>query len=113
MTKSISSYGTNLVLYQNLYPKYKLTAASAVAAREGNGRDSHGEYRDGEVICDEAGVVPVAGEEDAPVGEEDDEDDPDQTPPGSVRLEPGLVRQDVGRDTLRLHICRQYKSGTG
>jgi len=60
------------------------------------------EDRDGNVVCDEGGSVPVTLEEDAPVGEEDDDNGPHQTPPSGVWHEFAVPWEVLGADTLCL-----------
>jgi len=57
---------------------------------------------DWQVVCDEGRGVPVALEEDSPVGEEDDNDGPTQTPPTGVWHELGVPWEVLGADALGL-----------
>jgi len=57
---------------------------------------------DWQVVGDEGGGVPVTLEEDGPVGEEDDDDGPAQTPPSGVRHELAVPWEVLGVDTLGL-----------
>ena len=58
------------------------------------------EERNREVVGDERGRVPVALEEDAPVGEQDDDDGPSQAPPSGVWGELAVPREVRGIDAL-------------
>jgi len=70
-----------------------------------------GEEEDGDVVCDEGAGVPIALEEDAPVGEEDDDDGPDQTPPGCVGHELAVPREVLGAYALRLEASSEKDAG--
>ena len=65
------------------------------------------EDRDRYVVGDEGCGVPVTLEEDAPVGEEDDDDGPDQTPPTGVRHELAVPWKVIGVDTLCLQTMSE------
>lgn len=60
-----------------------------------------------DVVCDEGRGVPIALEEDAPVGEEDDDDGPDQTPPSGIRHEFTVPWEVFGVDALRLQAMSE------
>lgn len=66
---------------------------------------------DRQVVCDEGRGVPVPLEEHAPVGEEDDDDGPDQTPPSGVRHELAVPREVLGVDTLGLQPLSESDAG--
>ena len=57
---------------------------------------------DRDVVCDEGTRVPVTFEEDLPVGEEDDDDGPSQTPPSGERRELAVPWEVPWVDPLRL-----------
>lgn len=69
------------------------------------------EDRDRQVVGDEGRGVPVTLEEDAPVGEEDDDDGPDQTPPTGVRHELAVPWKVFGVDALRLQTLSESNTG--
>jgi len=69
------------------------------------------EYRDRQIVGDEGRGVPVTLEEDAPVGEEDDDDGPDQTPPTGIWHELAMPRKVLGVDTLRLQTMSESDTG--
>lgn len=69
------------------------------------------EDRDREVVGDEGRGVPVTLEEDAPVGEEDDDDGPHQTPPTGVRHELAVPWKVFGVDALCLQTLSESNTG--
>ena len=62
---------------------------------------------DRQVVGDEGRGVPVTLEEDVPVGEEDDEDGPHQTPPSGVWHELAVPWKVFGVDTLCLQTLSE------
>ena len=70
-----------------------------------------GEEGNRDVVCDKGAGVPIALEEDAPVGEEDDDDGPDQTPPSGVGHEPTVPREVLGTYALRLQGSSEKDAG--
>jgi len=70
-----------------------------------------GEDRDGDVVGDKGRGVPITLEEDAPVGEDDDDDGPDQTPPSGVRHELAMPWKVLGADALRLQASSKTDAG--
>lgn len=66
---------------------------------------------DREIIRDEVCCVPVATKEHTPVGEEDDDDGPAQTPPGGIWCEPAMPWEVLWVDTLRLQALSESDTG--
>ena len=66
---------------------------------------------DRKVVCDERGRVPVTAEEDPPVGEEDDDDGPAETPPSGEWREPVVPREVPGVDPLGLQALSESDTG--
>jgi len=60
-----------------------------------------------QVVCDEGRRVPITLEEDAPVGEEDDDDGPNQTPPSGIWHEFTVPWEIFGVDALRLQAVSE------
>lgn len=64
-----------------------------------------------QVVCDEGGGVPVTLEEDGPVGEEDDDDGPDQTPPSGIWHECAVPWEILGIDALCFQTLSETDAG--
>jgi hypothetical protein len=62
---------------------------------------------DRHVVGDEGRGVPITLEEDIPVGEEDDEDGPDQAPPSGIWHELAVPWKVLGVDPLRLQTMSE------
>lgn len=65
---------------------------------------------EGDVVGDEGRGVPVTLEEDAPVGEEDDDRGPEDTPPSGVWHECAVPWEVVGADTLSLQSVSESET---
>jgi hypothetical protein len=68
------------------------------------------EYWDRQIVGDEGRGVPTTVEENAPVGEQDDDGRPRRTPPSRVWHELAVPRQVLVADTLRLQALSESNS---
>lgn len=66
---------------------------------------------DRHVVCDKRSGVPVTLEEDSPIGEENDDDGPPQTPPTGVGHKLAVPWEVFGADTLRLQSLSESDTG--
>lgn len=66
---------------------------------------------DWEIVGDKRRVVPVTLEEDLPVGEEDDDGRPHQTPPSRVWREPAMIWEILRFDPLCLQALPESDTG--
>ena len=66
---------------------------------------------DGQIVSDKRSSVPFTVEKDAPLGAEDDDDGPHQTPPRGVRHESAPPREVLRADTLGLQPMPESNAG--
>ena len=71
------------------------------------------EHRDWHIVCDEGCGVPFTVKEDAPLGAENDDDDPPSTPPSGIWHKHAMPWEVLGADTLSLQpLSESNRSNT-